>query len=709
MNKPTPTDGVRFLGLDLNPDVSKNNMRAFYLICFSSIMVAVFIAGAQPFVLEEILGIPTESQGTISGSLAFWGEIVIILTASMYGALSDKIGRKHITVIGFLLMAGGVFAYGFAKDYKTLLIARLIFALGFSALNAMLIALVADYARNRSRGRATGYLGVMNGLGAMIAVLVLLKLPAYFSGRGMDPATAAFTTYAIIAGIVVVIAALLFLGLKPGLSTSSEHTEKNLWAQSKEGFAAAKDPGVRLAYFACFVARGNLAVVGTFFTLWAALYGKSELGLTYAEGIAKGGAFLVISYVASLLSAPIFGILSDRMNRVSALSVTLFIGFIGYGSTFFINDPFSGKMLISLVLIGMAEVGCIITSGVLIAQQAPAAIRGSVIGTFSLCGAIGILFASKAGGWLFDHWMATGPFVLFGLVAGLVFIWSLIVKPTVFPFREKELGMRSVVITGSTRGIGRGLAEEFLKSDCQVTISGRSQSDIDKNVAELAAVYGADNVAGEVCEVTDANTIQALWNKANSTFGKVDIWVNNAGMSIERKPLHETSNEDIEKIVDVNLTGLLLCSKTVMAEMFEQGFGQIWNMEGFGSNGQTAPGMTPYGATKRAVTYINKALQKEVKGTEVKVCTLSPGIVVTDLLVGDYDLESDEWAKSKKFLNILGDKVETVTPYLVNGILSSNSSGAKVRWLTTGKAFRRFMTAGFNKRDLFTEIEQAHK
>ena len=173
--------------------------------------------------------------------------------------------------------------------------------------------------------------------------------------------------------------------------------------------------------------------------------------------------------------------------------------------------------------------------------------------------------------------------------------------------------------------------------------------------------------------------------------------------------MHETSNQDIEKIVDVNLTGLLLCSKTVMAEMFKQGYGQIWNMEGFGSGGQTAAGMTPYGATKRAVTYINKALQKEVKGTEVQVCTLSPGIVVTDLLVGDYDLESEEWKKSKKFLNILGDKVETVTPYLVNGVLSSNRSGASVRWLTNGKAFKRFMTAAFNKRDLFTEIEQVHK
>ena len=117
--------------------------------------------------------------------------------------------------------------------------------------------------------------------------------------------------------------------------------------------------------------------------------------------------------------------------------------------------------------------------------------------------------------------------------------------------------------------------------------------------------------------------------------------------------------------------------------------------------------MVAYGATKRAVNYLNKAVQKEIADTGVQVCTLSPGIVVTDLLTGDYDLESAEWKKAKKILNILGDKVETVTPYLADGILKTNKSGAKVAWLTNGKAFRRFMTAGFSKRDLFAEVPGA--
>ena len=264
--------------------------------------------------------------------------------------------------------------------------------------------------------------------------------------------------------------------------------------------------------------------------------------------------------------------------------------------------------------------------------------------------------------------------------------------------------MKVVVITGSTRGIGRGLAENFLARGCKVAISGREQGAVDDVVTELAASCGVQSVTGKACEITSTEQLQGLWDEAINRFGKVDIWINNAGVSAPRKALHETDPTAISRVVEVNLAGLLLANRVALIGMREQGSGQIWNMEGFGSGGQVQPGMCVYGATKRAVNYINKALQKEVKDSAVQVCTLSPGIVVTDLLVGDYDRSSAEWQKSKKIFNILGDKVETVTPYLVDGILKADKSGAKVAWLTGGKAFARFMTAGFNKRDLFSDL-----
>ena len=267
--------------------------------------------------------------------------------------------------------------------------------------------------------------------------------------------------------------------------------------------------------------------------------------------------------------------------------------------------------------------------------------------------------------------------------------------------------MKNVVITGSTRGIGLGLAREFLKRGCHVIISGRGRQQVAERVAELSAEISGAKVSGTDCEVTSSDSLQQLWSFATQDGSNVDIWINNAGISINRAPLWQQPAGDLERIAATNLTGMLLANKVALDGMTVQGHGQVWNMEGFGSNGQTAPGMAAYGATKSAVSYLVKALQKDVADTGVQVCALSPGIVVTDLLIGDYDLSSPEWQKTKRILNILGDKVETVTPWLVDRILRCDKSGARVAWLTTPKAFGRFLTTAFRKRDLFADVDGA--
>ena len=417
----------RFWGINLNQGIATKNMLGFYLCCFTAIMLATFVPATQPFLLNEVLAIPTEEQGVLSGNLAFWGEIVIIVTVGIWGSLSDKIGRRAVTTASYVVTGVGVSLYGLADSVAELYLARCITAAGIAGISTMIITLMADYARDESRGKATGFLGVMNGLGAMTAALGLIRLPTIFQNQGMSAEAAAFGTFISIGVLTVVIAVLCYLTLRPGIEAHEEE-KKSVARKLKEGFAAASDPGISLAYAASFVARGNLAVVGTFFTLWASVYGTQELGMSSAEAIAKGGAIVAISYAASLLSAPIFGIMTDKMSRVTAISITMVIAMIGYGGTYFIDNPFGLGMIVFLVFIGMAEVGCIITSGVLVAQQAPKSIRGSVVGVFTFCGAVGILVASIVGGHLFDDWMKSGPFVFFGGAAAVVLVWSLIVK-----------------------------------------------------------------------------------------------------------------------------------------------------------------------------------------------------------------------------------------------------------------------------------------
>ena len=260
---------------------------------------------------------------------------------------------------------------------------------------------------------------------------------------------------------------------------------------------------------------------------------------------------------------------------------------------------------------------------------------------------------------------------------------------------------KRIVITGSTRGIGRGLAEEFLARGCRVAVSGRSAATVAEAVAELGAAHDPDRVTGVACDVTDPDRVRALWDGAAGAFGGVDIWINNAGVSIGREPLWEQSDEDLALVVTANLTGTLFGLKVPIAAMLAQGHGQVWLTEGFGSDGATQPGMAAYGATKRAVRYLRKALLRDLADTPVQVGTLSPGIVVTDLLTGDYDLASEEWARARRIFNILGDRVETVTPWLAEHVLAADKPGSHVAWLTRRKAFARFMLATFRKRDLF--------
>ncbi len=422
----------RIIGLSVMQAVTTGNLFSYYMACLVAIMLATFLPQSQAFLLTEYLKIPESEQGVISGNLNFWGEIVIIATVGLFGALSDRLGRRIVMAFGFLVMGVAFYFYPRATTVDELLMYRLVYSAGIAAVSCMIVTVVADYVRDVSRGKASGYLGIMNGLGAMIAAFVLIKLPARFIGGGMSPLDAGITTFNIVMGIALATALLMWFGLQKRPPETHED-RPGVVQMIVDGVKAAKDPGIALAYGASFVARGNLAVVGTFLALWLTTHGTTQLGMTAADALAKAGMIIGISYMAAFAGAPLFGILTDKISRTGALMVTLLTAFIGYGGTFLVVDPFGGLMILFMIFVGLSEVGCIITSGVLIAQQSPTAIRGSVIGIFNLTGAIGILVASKVGGYLFDHWRAAGPFVFFGLVALLVLLWALLVRTRIKP------------------------------------------------------------------------------------------------------------------------------------------------------------------------------------------------------------------------------------------------------------------------------------
>jgi len=424
-----------FFKLGLEPGVTKFNMGTYILATILSMVILTFTAQAQAHILTEVLNIPESTQGSISGQIGFVMEVIIMLSIGWFGTVSDKVGRKVVFGGGFLLSAIGHVLLPFSSSLPMLFIFRSFAALGSSAISTMLVTVVADYARDKDRGKASGIQGLGNGIGALITVMILLGLFERFEEAGATPIGAVQSTYFVVAGIALLAALIMFIGLQ-GRTEVQAHEKRTVNQIAVEGIRAMKDPGVALAYAAAFVSRGDLAIVGTFLTLWIRNYGMENAGLTPAEALTRAGIVIAIAQSMALISAPIFGALADRMNRVVAVVIAVGISTIGYGSTLFVDDALGPMMFISAALIGLGEVGGVISSGVLIAQQAPRKIRGSVIGFFSFSGAVGIMTANLVGGYFFDAWRPAAPFLLFSAFGFIVVIWGLIVKNKVVPVNK---------------------------------------------------------------------------------------------------------------------------------------------------------------------------------------------------------------------------------------------------------------------------------
>jgi NAD(P)-dependent dehydrogenase (short-subunit alcohol dehydrogenase family) len=232
-------------------------------------------------------------------------------------------------------------------------------------------------------------------------------------------------------------------------------------------------------------------------------------------------------------------------------------------------------------------------------------------------------------------------------------------------------------------------------------ISSRGDEAVRAALATLTGT-GSGTVAGCAADVTVPADARRLWDRAVAALGSVDIWINNAGITNRKAPFAELADEQIASVIATNLNGVMNCSKVAIAGMLAQGRGTLFNMEGFGSDGLTDAGMSVYGTTKCAVRYFTKALIKDYKDTPLVIGLMSPGIVVTDLLVRDlYKPGSPEFEKRRRFLNILADHVETVAPFLVEGALAARKSGLAVRWMTPAQAVPRLLKSLFVKRDLF--------
>ena len=267
--------------------------------------------------------------------------------------------------------------------------------------------------------------------------------------------------------------------------------------------------------------------------------------------------------------------------------------------------------------------------------------------------------------------------------------------------------MKTVVITGSARGLGFELAKCFRKNNYNVVLSDIMEEQLKKSKKVLEeSIKGKGKVIEVPCDVTKEEDLENLMTKTIEEFKNVDVWINNAGVNQPMIPIWEVESSTINRLIDIDLKSAMIGSKIAMNQMIKQGFGQIYGIEGYGSNDAMMLGLSVYGTSKRGITYFFKALAKEVeeKNLPIKVGVLSPGIMITDFIthsMGNDAFELPE--KTKKVYNILGDYPDIIAEFLVSKIIVNTKNNVKFNWLTNTKASFRFMTSGFNKRDFFND------
>ena len=266
--------------------------------------------------------------------------------------------------------------------------------------------------------------------------------------------------------------------------------------------------------------------------------------------------------------------------------------------------------------------------------------------------------------------------------------------------------MKTAVITGSTRGLGFEMARQFCLNGVNVVINGINERRLEEAVSKLRAIAQGCDAEGFAGNVASSGDIRALAEYAVSKFGTIDIWINNAGVNQPMKAVWELTEDEIDSLIDIDLKGAVMGTRTAMLLMDKQPDGGfIYNVEGYGRNDAMMLGFNMYGTSKRAVTHFTKAFAGELeeRGSKVKAGLLSPGIMFTDFTVqslgGREHIELPE--KTKKFYNMMGDYPEDVAKFLVGRMLSNTKNNAHIEWLTGGKVMRRFLTAPFSKREPF--------
>ncbi|MDQ3839711.1 MAG: glucose 1-dehydrogenase [Thermoproteota archaeon] len=219
--------------------------------------------------------------------------------------------------------------------------------------------------------------------------------------------------------------------------------------------------------------------------------------------------------------------------------------------------------------------------------------------------------------------------------------------------RNINNGGKVVVVTGSSKGIGKAIAMEFAKAGYSAVINARNEEELKMAAEDISqSIKGGGKVVPIAGDISQEPVCISLIENAVKQFGRLDVLVNNAGISGESKKIHEITEKDWDEVIDVNLKGAFLCTREAVKNMMKnrsnvQGKVNNYSIINISSvHEQTPqPESAPYSASKGGMEMLTKTVALELADKGIRVNGIAPGAIATDM---NKEVLEDQQKKEKK-------------------------------------------------------------
>jgi MFS family permease len=442
-------DVKKFAGIEIPPDLTKGN---FFFLYFNTVLMGVVMAVPaiiQPAFLSDVIKIKQDFAGSINGLLQNMSQIATLVFVAIIGVLSDKVGRKILAILGFIVAAmffylmsqsnGIAAAFGLSAGFSSKLCALLSFfpgraaeftdfapglfvtyvtrffiGIGLVLVYPQFITMVADYTYEKDRGKGMAMNGVSMGIAALLVFTIFAPI---------QKAAGVINLMYIISGVALAGAVCTWVFLKDRIQESK---------QKKTGFldiipVVRKSLPLKTSYLCALVTRADIMVLTAFIVTWAVKYGQ-QVKMASNDATMKSAIPMIFMGVFSLLAFPIVGIMIDKWGRIQIIILALFCSALGMILLALSPNPFSGLVYCAVIFIAIGMAGSIAGANTLAADNSPPGMVGSILGGLNTMQPVGVLFFLGLGGYLFDAFGPGWAFGLKGAASLMLGIWVFAVR-----------------------------------------------------------------------------------------------------------------------------------------------------------------------------------------------------------------------------------------------------------------------------------------